>query len=705
VIFYGSSARRRYYVRAGIALFLALVCAGTFSLWRSVHRAYPAAAVPPPDTSIATTTDKRLVLTFDDGPDPTYTPQVLAILQSKNVPAAFFLIGGNVIRFPNIAKELYDRGFELGNHSYSHSENVQSSNARIERELLSTDKLIEQYTGRRTVFYRPPYLQDIDGLPAEVIGNDAAASGSPALRKINALGFITVGSHVDSNDWQTDRTVAEIANEVLDSVPDGHIILFHDGGGDRSATVAALPYVIDTLESEGYTFVSLSSYLGLTRDEAMPPAPDGTLAARVEHGLVAGAIVAAHRIVPFLLTALIFVSVLRIVVFLPLAALPQPGRSRPWKDGVSVLIPAWNEASNIEGTVRSVARSTLRPRQIIVIDDGSTDATAAIVQTLAGTLEEDLLLVRTENGGKARALNVGLARARYGVVATIDGDSIVAQGALALLAAHFNDPRVGAVGGKVHAAPRKRNLLSRFQDFEYTVGQNVDKRAMGALGAIGIVPGAIGAFRKNDLLTLGGFSTDTMVEDQDLTYALHALGKKVRYEPQARAYTETPGTTRAFLRQRLRWAFGTLQCLWKYRGWFFSLRRPHLGWVLLPYNFIYVAVVPFLWPLIAGLAIALLIFGNWPAVAASVAVFFLLDASYCFFGLLGTPRKLPLIACIPLQRGYYRLIFAIVYVVCGIWILEGTRLYWLTYQRTGSARLYFEREARRYAPFDRLSGP
>lgn len=704
MIFDGRSHRRKYVVRIGIILAGVTLCGGVYWLNRILDEPQaPTFASRETASSTPPATDKRVVLTFDDGPDPIYTPEVMRILQSEDVPATFFLVGQSIARYPGLTKQLYDAGFEIGNHSYSHSERVHSSRERIRYELLATDKLIEQYTGHRAVFYRPPYLLDIKPTGEEVRLAESEATSSIALSTIGGLGFITVGSHVDSNDWHANGAAA-IIDEVVDSVPDGHIILLHDGGGDRSETVAALPYIISTLKANGYTFVSLSDYLGLARTTTMPAAPAPTFAARAEHIFVEGTLVGVNQIVPGLLWTLIFISLLRVVILPPLAAIAG-GRQgkRSWKGGVSVLVPARNEADNIEGTLLSIALSTHHPREIIVIDDGSTDETADIVKHVAAALNETILLVSKEHGGKASALNTGLAHATYDIVVTIDADSVMEKSAIATLAAHFNDPDVGAVGGKIYAAPR-HNLLSVFQDFEYTVGQNIDKRALHALGAVGIIPGAVGAFRKNDIITAGGYDTDTMVEDQDLTYALHILGKRVHYEPRARAYTEVPSTTRAFVRQRLRWAFGTLQCLWKYRSWLFSFKRPRLGWFLIPFNLVYYAIVPFLWPLIFGLAVAMLILGNWSAVVASVIVFFTLDAVYCLLGLLGTPKKLLLFWCIPFQRTYYRLVFAVVYILCGIRILEGTGTYWIAAKRAGSARQYFEKQRAAETATDAVTG-
>lgn len=691
MIFYDETKRRRYLFWIIAICFIGVSFIAIDYSYYVLNRTYVLETSPTTTaaTSVATTTDRRVVLTFDDGPNDKYTEKILDTLIAKQAPATFFFVGERMIEHPDIVRRVYEAGYEIGNHTYSHSRRVHESPERIQRELLATNKLIAQYTEHRSILYRPPFLLDLESQPAEVIASAAAASTSAVMKTINNLGFVVVGSHVDSDDWETTGPGA-LVREVIDTAPDGHIILMHDGGGNRSATLAALPIIIDEMRAEGYQFVSMSDLLGLTKDTVMPVAFEATALDDVEHFLISAFIISADWIVPGLLLTLIFLVLWRGLFISIFALLPRRRYIKePWQKGVSIVIPTYNEEKNIEGTIRSVLSTTIRPREIIVSDDGSTDRTSEIVKRLANELGEDIYFIKKENGGKASALNAALPYLEYEVMITMDGDSVIERDAPERLAAHFNDPNVGAVGGKVLVA-QKNSLVSLMQDLEYTVAQNIEKRAFDRLGAVGVIPGALGAWRVASIRRAGGFSADTLVEDQDLTYAMHAQGERVVYEPRARVYTEVPTFTSVFYKQRLRWMFGTLQCVWKYRRFTLSFMRPGLGFVLLPYMIVYNFFVPLLWPCALAIAVVSLMFGNWEAVFAALVIYFVIDAFYTLIGLLMEPKKLWLLAVLPLQRVYYRVVFGLIILVCAGRIFQGTRAYWQKIHRTGGAQQYFE---------------
>jgi peptidoglycan-N-acetylglucosamine deacetylase len=208
--------------------------------------------------------------------------------------------------------------------------------------------------------------------------------------------------------------------------------------------------------------------------------------------------------------------------------------------------------------------------EIIVIDDESTDRTSEVVRRSYSTVDR-VALHRKPNGGKAAALNHGLARTNAEIIVAIDADTVLLPDAIELLVAHFQDPSVGAVAGKV-VVGNQNNLMTRFQALEYILSQNLDRRAFELFNAIGVVPGAIGAWRKQALVEAGGYSHDTLAEDADITLALERRGWKVISEPRAHALTEAPETVGAFLKQRFRWMFGTLQVAYKHAG--VMLSRP-----------------------------------------------------------------------------------------------------------------------------------
>jgi cellulose synthase/poly-beta-1,6-N-acetylglucosamine synthase-like glycosyltransferase len=235
----------------------------------------------------------------------------------------------------------------------------------------------------------------------------------------------------------------------------------------------------------------------------------------------------------------------------------------PFNGKVSVLVPAYNEELVICKTISALRQSTYgRAFEIIVIDDGSTDRTAEVVRT-AFQDDDRVKVLRKENGGKAAALNFGLANTEADVVVAIDGDTVLMPDAIDHLVAPFAGPSVGAVAGTV-VVGNKINLITQFQALEYVTSQALDRCAFERFNAIGVVPGAIGAWRRDAVIAVGGYSTNTLAEDADLTLSLQRAGWHVVTAPAACAMTEAPETLQYFLKQRFRWMFGTLQVAYKH---------------------------------------------------------------------------------------------------------------------------------------------
>jgi cellulose synthase/poly-beta-1,6-N-acetylglucosamine synthase-like glycosyltransferase len=193
-------------------------------------------------------------------------------------------------------------------------------------------------------------------------------------------------------------------------------------------------------------------------------------------------------------------------------------------------------------------------------------------------------------------LNRGLAEAKGEVVVALDADTYFQADSVSKLLRWFVDPAVGAVAGNAKVGNRI-NVITRWQALEYVTSQNLERRALATLGCITVVPGAIGAWRRESLQKLGGFPTDTLAEDQDLTISLLRAGYKVLYDSSAVAWTEAPDTVRGLIRQRFRWAFGTLQCLWKHREVMLKPRFGALGLIAVPqtwlFQFLFSAIAPF----------------------------------------------------------------------------------------------------------------
>jgi cellulose synthase/poly-beta-1,6-N-acetylglucosamine synthase-like glycosyltransferase len=364
-----------------------------------------------------------------------------------------------------------------------------------------------------------------------------------------------------------DNTINAV--EAGDDVKSGNIILLHDSGGDREQTIAALPTIIDQLRAKGYTFVPVSQLAGLTQDAVNPKISGSDLIAVRFDVSIFLLLAALDQILKFLFFTAIFVGTARAVLLAILAVRSNAKVNRavpPPIDGsrfVSVLIPAYNEARVIETSVHRVLESTDVQIEVIVIDDGSKDETSAIVrQAFAGDPRVQLLTL--ENGGKARALNEGLKLAKGDVIVALDADTQFEPTTIARLSRWFADPEIGAVAGNAKVGNRI-NIVTRWQAVEYVTAQNLERRALSRFDAITVVPGAVGAWRRTALDSVGGYPHDTLAEDQDLTIAIQRKGWLVEYDVDAVAWTEAPESFGALAKQRFRWAFGTLQCLWKHR--------------------------------------------------------------------------------------------------------------------------------------------
>lgn len=522
---------------------------------------------------------RRVALTFDDGPDPRVTPRILDILRDRAAPAAFFLVGSGVIRNPDLARRILAEGHEFGSHSFFHPDGTSVSPLRLDFELDATQRLLAAVTGHATRLFRLPY--------GDGVGPSDAASAR-LLADILDRGYLVTGADSVPQDWAglaADEIVERVRADLAATTGDAVVVL-HDAGGDRSATVAALPVLIDALRADGFEIAPLAALAGTGRDALMPPR-DGLLT-RLDalaftvfgwagHGLatlfwIAVALGTARAAAVLILAHLRRPHRLVAPPAIGASAAPAPAPQ------VTVLIPAFNERPVILRAVRAVLASTHADLRVIVIDDGSTDGTGAVV---AEAFADDprVRLLSQANGGKWRALLAGYDRAETDVVVALDADSMLRPDAISLLARHFDDPTIGAVAGMVRVGNR-RGLLGSLQDLEYTLAQNVERRAAERIGAMLVVPGAIGAWRRGAVEAAGLPSGDTLTEDADLTVAVLRAGYRVVFEPAAVSVTEVPDRLGAFLRQRLRWTFGMMQTAWKHRG---AARAGHpVGLVAIP---------------------------------------------------------------------------------------------------------------------------
>ncbi|WP_343525692.1 glycosyltransferase [Sphingomonas sp.] len=572
-----------------------------------VYQAYPTPYV----VQRAGAVPKTLALTFDDGPDPTWTPPILDVLEREHVPATFFVIGENALQHPALLRRIVAGGSELGNHTYTHPNLATTGDRTTKLELNATQRMIQAYTGRSTTLFRAPYFGDAEPTTADEI--------DPALIA-QSLGYTIVGLHVDPNDWQrpgTDSIVQQVIDQVHGATADNsaNIILLHDGGGDREQTVEALPRIIDTLKAEGYRFVPASQLVGISRDQAMPRVEGkDLLAVRTDVAIfIVLAMLSAGLAWLFYLA--IALGMARAVVMAGLAWF-QGRKSKPvppdHAPSVSVIIPAFNEERVIVQSVARVLASDYPGLQVIVADDGSKDATSGVVRE-AFADDPRVTLLTLANGGKAAALNRALRDATGEVVIALDADTQFEPDTIAKLARWFADPGLGAVAGDARVGNRV-NLVTRWQAVEYITAQNLERRALAGFDAMTVVPGAVGAWRRAALDAVGGYPEDTLAEDQDLTIAIQRAGWRVTYDPRAVAWTEAPESFKALAKQRYRWAFGTLQCLWKHRRVLRTGKPAGLARIGLPQAWLFQIVFAAISPLI-DLALILSVIGTAMRVA------------------------------------------------------------------------------------------
>lgn len=641
-----------------------------------------------------------VALTFDDGPDERWTPKILDTLEAERVPATFFIVGENAVGQRSLLRRMDADGDEIGNHSYTHPNMAQLGAPEIRLELAATRRLIEAYTGRSTRLFRAPYFGDAEPTTGDELW--------PALTAQQA-GYLNVGLHVDANDWQRPGAQA-IVDSVVKQVTSGtrdnpmQVVLLHDSGGDRSETAAALPAIIRALKQRGYRFTTISGLAGVNRDAVMPPVPPSQ-AAWVSADFAFFSLTAIGVSVLAKLFALAIILGLARAMVMTGLALASKRRAKippPLPEGmfVSVLIAAFNEARVIEDSVRGVLRSEQVDLEVIVIDDGSTDGTSEIVER-AFARDERVRLVRVANGGKARALNHGLQLARGEIVIALDADTQFEPQTVARLARWFADASVGAVSGNAKVGNRI-NLVTRWQAVEYVTAQNLERRALGQFGAITVVPGAVGAWRRSAILSAGGYPTETLAEDQDLTIAIQRVGWRVAYDMEAVAWTEAPQSFRSLAKQRFRWAYGTLQCLWKHRAILRSGRPRGLALCGLPQAWLFQIGFALISPII-DLALVLSFFlaalqiyeHGWAQTETNVfsmatywLVFMTVDAlcGWIAFKLDRTERRFPLFLLLA-QRVVYRQIMYSV-ALRAVWTAVGGPLVgWGKLERTGAVAI------------------
>ena len=612
--------------------------------------------------------DHTVALTFDDGPSA-WTPRVLAVLEHYQVPATFFVIGENVAARSELLRRMIRDGDEIGVHTLTHPD-LASLPAWQERlEIDQTQLAIAAATGYTTDLLRPPF----SSVPA--------ALDARTWRAITRAGnYRVVLADLDTRDWSRPGVNA-IVRGATPAGGHGAVIMLHDGGGNRSQTVAALARIVPALKARGYRFVTASQAAG--RSAPWHPA---SFSQRARGSALIVAVLAAGWFARLLWWAFAIagaLSLARIAVLMLFARRHRRRAPQPplrYLPPVSVVVPAYNERAGIVAAVYSLAASHYPVLEVVVVDDGSTDGTAELVESLA---LPNVRVTRRPNGGKPAALNTGIAAALHDLLVLVDGDTMFEPGTLLELVTPFADPWVGAVSGNTKVGNR-RGLLGRWQHVEYVIGFNLDRRMFDVLRCMPTVPGAIGAFRRVAIAQAGGVSDDTLAEDTDLTMAICRAGWQVVYAPKARAWTEAPASLGQLWRQRYRWCYGTLQAMWKHkRAVVESGPSGRLGRRGLPYLLLFQVLLPLLAPLIDVAAIYGLLAGD--ATTAAIAWLGLQAAQYVAavyaFRLDGESQR-PLWT-LPVQQVLYRQLMYLVVIQSVASAMYGVRLRWHKLRRTG----------------------
>ncbi|MEU1194728.1 bifunctional polysaccharide deacetylase/glycosyltransferase family 2 protein [Streptomyces sp. NPDC005813] len=618
-----------------------------------------------------------VALTFDDGPDPTWTPRILDVLRRNHVHATFFVVGTQVVAHPELVRRIVAEGHQIGIHTFTHPDLARLAPWQRSLELRETQLAVAGAAGVTTALLRPPYSS-----------NNATLDNADwsVLRQADAAGYVTVLSTKDSEDWQRPG-VERILAHATPHGDGGQIMLMHDAGGDRSQTVAALASLVPRLKAQGFTFATVSDAVGMAAPVQAAGLGDHLQGLALIKALQGGDWVV--RLLGLLMYAAGAISVLRAAIVLIAARrhrrLRTRRRGRTWgapvTEPVSVIVPAYNESAGIEAAVRSLLASD-HPVEIIVVDDGSTDGTADLVDSL----HLPVRVIRQRNAGKPAALNTGLAFATCDLVVMVDGDTVFEPDTVRTIVQPFADPRVGAVSGNAKVVNRG-GLLGRWQHIEYVVGFNLDRRLFDLAECMPTVPGAVGAFRRQALLDLGGVSDVTLAEDTDLTMALCRNGWRVVYEEAAKAWTEAPASLNALWRQRYRWCYGTLQAMWKHRGAMVQGGAAgKLGRRGLVYLLLFQVLLPLLAPVVDIFAVYGLVFLDPVRILGLWLAFLLLQLLMGLYAFrLDGERPGPLWS-LPLQQFVYRQLMYLVVIQSVFTALTGSRLRWQRMERYGSLR-------------------
>lgn len=628
--------------------------------------------------------EKVVYLTFDDGPDPTYTKPILDILEKEKIKGSFFVIGESVYRHPEILKEVATRGHLIGAHTFSHNGDeidYYKNPTRMYYEFELAQRVIEQNTGLTTKAFRLPFW----GTEGTISINNLVLAANASQR-----GYTIIGSTLDSDDWEA-KNPEYILEHLRSQESKTPVILLHDGGGNRENTIKALPKIIAYYRSQGYSFDTV---------QRLSPSQDLVYSSSEKQNvfsIAAFTLYDTYKKTPNIVTQLFLlglgVYVLHtcfVVVFAFAHKFREnriQHRKSRYKPLVSIVVPVFNEEKVIAQTLKAITISEYPNYEVLIVNDGSKDQSSQIIRDFIKAKKiKDFKLIEQNNQGKFAALNTGFSQAAGEIVVCIDADTIIDKMALKSFVKHFKNEKLGAVAGNVKVG-NQINLLTKLQELDYRMALNLERRAFSFLNSVFVVPGAIGAWRRSAVLAAGGFSGATLTEDGELGMRLKKLGYQIDFEVEAVGYTEAPERLKPLLRQRFRWTFGSLQTMWLHKDMLFRPKYGVFGLIIFPYNVLVQVPNLAIAPIFEFIAIPLAIFVSYKLVLIMVVLMLLgritLFFVACFIGRDSTK----LAAYVLPYRFFYQFLWYFVFDLAVWTALKGSFISWKKIERTGKLKV------------------
>jgi peptidoglycan-N-acetylglucosamine deacetylase len=525
---------------------------------------------------------KTAALTFDDGPHPIYTRKVMDVLEEHGVKGTFFVVGEKVSRYPDVAREIVQRGHQIENHTYTHAAISQLDKEAAIAEIKSTSEIIKLITGQQTQYFRRPYS-----------GSDTFNTWGDVeyLQILKNLGLQASEYDVDTKDWKlgsAEEILQKTKSDIAEKPQGGFSqILLHDSHHNPDVTLQALPLIIKYLQNEEVSLVRVNELTNLDSNDAKLST---TFAAITYRDIfIQGLIIMNIGIIGFSTTKYIWMIIGSAVYVINRTRnrkkRPKHKTRNNYKPTLAIIIACYNEEKVIGKTIDSLLGSSYKKFRIIIVDDGSTDNTAIIVKNYAN-IDSRIELIQTPNQGKAKALNVGSSRVKNHWLVFCDADTLFKRNALENYVMTLKQSvNVGAIAGRIKVG-NDINSLTRAQVIEYGVANYFTKPAQDTLNIITVVPGACGLWHRKSLIAAGSFSSDTLAEDADSTMNIVSLRKRVYYENNVIAATEAPHTISSLYKQRTRWQLGNMQALFKHHKGLFNSQYGTLGFIGLPMFYI-----------------------------------------------------------------------------------------------------------------------